>query len=82
MQSDIVELQKEKADLRKEIMFMQTEGNNGLASSIQDESSDDTSQLKEMIQHKNKHILQLLSDIQVRKYYSVHSSNNRSHIII
>ncbi|CAH1399918.1 unnamed protein product [Nezara viridula] len=44
---------------------MQTESHNGLASSIQDESSDDTSQLKEMIQHKNKHILQLLSDIQV-----------------
>ncbi|XP_066903030.1 centrosomal protein of 290 kDa isoform X2 [Halyomorpha halys] len=65
LQSDIVELQREKADLRKEIIIMQSEGQNGMASSIQDESSDDTAQLKEMIQHKNKHILQLLSDIQV-----------------
>ena len=63
--SDIAELQKEKVELREELVVMQTEGQSGVVSGTHDDSSDDTTQLKEMVQHKNKHILQLLSDIQV-----------------
>ncbi|XP_014239270.1 centrosomal protein of 290 kDa-like isoform X2 [Cimex lectularius] len=65
LMADVAELQKEKNELRREIILIQNEAQTGLSSSLNDDNTEDIAQIKETVQYKNKHILQLLSDTEV-----------------
>lgn len=63
---DVSDLQKEKNDLRREIILIQNEAQSAtLQTSLDEEPQENVAVLKDHIQSKNKHILQLLSDIEV-----------------
>uniref|UniRef100_A0A146M1W4 Centrosomal protein n=2 Tax=Lygus hesperus TaxID=30085 RepID=A0A146M1W4_LYGHE len=63
---EVSDLQKDKNELRREIILIQNEAQSGaLQTSLEDEPTENVPLLKDTIQSKNKHILQLLSDIEV-----------------
>ncbi|KAF6213573.1 hypothetical protein GE061_011294 [Apolygus lucorum] len=63
---EVSDLQKEKNELRREIILIQNEAQSGaLQTSLEEEPTENVPLLKDTIQSKNKHILQLLSDIEV-----------------
>ncbi|KAK9504809.1 hypothetical protein O3M35_008993 [Rhynocoris fuscipes] len=65
LQNEVAESQREKNELRREIILIQNENQAGLSASFNEDNTEDVAHLKDTIQHKNKHILQLLSDIEV-----------------
>jgi hypothetical protein len=65
----VAQLQREKAELQRELMALQNEGNEQHSTTQQTDSPEFSAEkqqkMADMIRQKNKHISQLLSDVEV-----------------
>lgn len=61
----VSELEKDKNELENELSALRDERLASIASQAADDFSENMEQVKEALQNKNKHILQLLADIEV-----------------